>query len=788
MLGSVTLFDVMPNCMQGNSPRRNPPKSRSALIAAPVAALVLFMLPAARAQQSQTSTHLHTKKGELTIQADSQRESGKVFQADGRVDILYASVRVRADHVEFNQDTKTALARGHVQFDYDDQHLDADEGTYNFDSESGNFRNVKGTVKAEHIANPNVLVSPNPLTFAAAELQRVNAETFIVTRAWVTVCRPDRPKWKFYAPRAVIHLKKSVVLENATFHLFHVPVIYLPRASVPAGKKLRQSGFLVPDATRSTTKGYVLGDSFYWAPTEWMDATVGAQYLSRRGWSETGDLRMKPWENATLNLNYYGVIDRGIPGPNGTVVEQGGHEDRLFFDALLPGGWRAVADLDQLSSLTFRLAFAETFAQAVNSEVRNTTFLAKNSDGFSLDFAASSYKNFLSASPDKAIDIRTAPEIRASSLPLPPWRNLPIYFSFNAFADAMHRETNVPPEFSTPSFVSRMEFAPNVSVPLHWGPWLAVTPTFTLRSTRYGGQLQNGVFESDPFVRTTEEFLLDVRPPALERTWSSGDTQWRHTVEPQIEYHYVNGVDDFAKYLLFDQDDTLTDTNDVQYGIAQRLFRRTKNQGSEEVVNWSLWQKYYADPTFGGALISGQRNVFEALDSVTPFAFADRLHRFSPVVSDLRVEPGGHFDTEFRVDFDPQRGQMTAIGTLLKIKPYKESFFTLAHFSTINIPPVSPVNTSVFEPYSNQIRALLGYGDLTRRGWNTQFGFSYDIGQELFQNQMVQISYNGSCCGIGFEYRRLALGQVRNENQFGVVFRIANIASFGNVRRQESIF
>src|SRR5215469_9183864 len=144
------------------------------------------------------------------------------------------------------------------------------------------------------------------------------------------------------------------------------------------------------------------------APTDWMDTTLGAQYLSRRGWSQNGELRMKPWENATLNASYFGVIDRGIPGPDGTLTKQGGHEDRLFFDALLPDGWRAVADVDQLSSLTFRLAFAETFAQAVNSEVRTTTFLTKNTDGFTLSLAALSYKNFLSASPDTSIDIRTA--------------------------------------------------------------------------------------------------------------------------------------------------------------------------------------------------------------------------------------------------------------------------------------------------------------------------------------------------------------------------------------------
>lgn len=786
VLGFGTLFDAMPDWMDANLLWRQSQIGRSVLFLALTAAIPIAAR-AALPQQSQTVTHLVTKKGEFTLKADSQRESSKVFFADGNVSITYEDVSLRADHVEYNEQTKVAEARGHIQFDHQNQHLEAQSASYNFETERGTFQNVRGTVKAQHFANPNVLVSPNPLTFAAAEVERTDAETFVVTHAWLTVCNPNRPKWKFYAPRAVVHLEKSVTLEKATFHLFYVPVIYLPRASMPAGQKLRETGFLVPDATHSTTKGYVFGDSFYWAPTEWMDTTVGAQYLSLRGWSQNGELRMKPWENATLTASYFGVIDRGIPGTDG-LTKQGGHEDRLFFDALLPQGWRAVADVDQLSSLTFRLAFAETFAQAVNSEVRTTTFLTKNTDGFTLSLAAMSYKNFLSASPDTAIDIRTAPEIRASSVERAPWQNLPIYFSFDAFADAVHRESNVLPQFSTPSFVSRMEFAPSVTAALHLGPWLSLTPTFTIRSTRYGGQLENGQFADEPFVRTTAEFSLQVAPPTVERTWQNGGTRWRHTIEPQLQYDYVNGVNAFASTPLFDEDETLTDTNDVQYGITQRLFRRTSDNDSEELVSWDLRQKYYIDPTFGGALVPGERNVFQALDSLTPFAFADTLHRFSPLISDLRVEPGGHFDTEFRVDFDPKRGQMTAIGTLLKVKPYKETFLTLAHFSTINIPPVSPTIPPFPEPYSNQVRALFGYGDLTRRGWNTEFGFSYDISQQVFENQVAQVSYNGSCCGIGLEYQRLSLGTVRNENEWGVVFRIANIGSFGNIRRQQGIF
>ena len=127
-----------------------------------------------------------------------------------------------------------------------------------------------------------------------------------------------------------------------------------------------------------------------------------------------------------------------------------------------------------------------------------------------------------------------------------------------------------------------------------------------------------------------------------------------------------------------------------------------------------------------------QRNVFQTLDLLTPFAFADTSRHFSPIVSDLTIEPGKRWDAQFIVNYDPVRNRLSAIGTLVKLKPYKESFLTLAHFSTVNL-PVNPIPVPLnFEQRSNQVRALLGYGDVNRRGWNTSFGASYDITQATF--------------------------------------------------------
>jgi len=65
---------------------------------------------------------------------------------------------------------------------------------------------------------------------------------------------------------------------------------------------------------------------------------------------------------------------------------------------------------------------------------------------------------------------------------------------------------------------------------------------------------------------------------------------------------------------------------------------------------------------------------------------------------------------------------------------------------------------------------------------------SYDFTANDFQNQVAQVTYNGSCCGLGFEYRRLSFGNIRNETRYGFVLRIANLGSAGNLRRQEKIF
>jgi len=64
----------------------------------------------------------------------------------------------------------------------------------------------------------------------------------------------------------------------------------------------------------------------------------------------------------------------------------------------------------------------------------------------------------------------------------------------------------------------------------------------------------------------------------------------------------------------------------------------------------------------------------------------------------------------------------------------------------------------------------------------------FDANLSSLQYATAQTSYNWDCCGLSLEYRRFALGSVRNENQYRFAFTLSNVGVFGNLRRQERLY
>jgi len=82
----------------------------------------------------------------------------------------------------------------------------------------------------------------------------------------------------------------------------------------------------MPNVGHSSVKGYLFGEGYYWAINRSLDASIGAEYMSQRGWAQHGEFRARPNSVSYLDMTYFGVMDRG---PAKTKVSQGGEDVRL---------------------------------------------------------------------------------------------------------------------------------------------------------------------------------------------------------------------------------------------------------------------------------------------------------------------------------------------------------------------------------------------------------------------------------------------------------------------------
>ncbi|MBI3895181.1 MAG: LPS-assembly protein LptD [Acidobacteria bacterium] len=732
---------------------------------------------------AQVPSELHPQQ--IILRADSQQKTGGRYELVGNVEITYRDMQLTADRVDYDETTGELTAGGHIVFSRpaENQEMQAGRAEYNLWTGTGSFFDVQGSFGAQIRGGSSLLTTTAPFFFTAERVDRVGENTYRVQNGKITVCSLPNPTWTFVAPTAIVRPGESLRIYNSQFHLLNVPIFYSPFVYRSLRRIPRSSGFLMPTVGTSSRLGLRIGDSFFWAIHRSMDAEIGVEYLSKRGWMEQGTFRMKPKADSYLNVSYFGVQDRGF-GPQ--RVDQGGHSVRAEGVVPLDRGVRGVLDFNYLSSLTFREAFTQSYAEAVNSEVHSTGFLSKSFDSFQLNLLFLRLENFQSIRPNDTVIIRYLPHVELNSVERPWWSGAPLWLSWDSSVGAVSRSEPLRSGNATrlrTTNLERYEFYPRISLPLQWKEF-RLTPTVGYRSTRYGARRDEGQISGEALFRGTRELAVELALPPLSKVFSGAGALYarpfQHVVEPKVTFRSVSGADRFADVLLFDARDLITNTRELEYSLTNRLLIKQEGaQGLRESLSWELRQQYYFDPSFGNALAPSQRNVFASNLVLTSDAFLDRSRRFSPVVSIFRFRPSGHYDVEFREDYDTTRHRVTN-GGLIGNARWGETFLSVSHFFVRSSPALSSP--------SNQIGFTAGYGNLARRGFNAAFAGNYDFRAGFLQFSAFQVSYNNECCGISFEYRRFALGPVRNENQFRVAFSLANIGTFGNMKRQERLF
>lgn len=730
-------------------------------------------------------------ENEIWMEGVTQDSNEEWRYLKGAAKVQTSEMVISADQIDYNSDTHWTYARGHVHLEHfaTGDKLNADHAEYNLETEEGRFYTVDGTAPAKIISSPWILSTTNPFYFEAEWAERIK-NRYILHHGFVTDCKMPKPWWTFQAPLFDIIPGDRAIARHTIFRVKRVPIVYLPYFIRPLGRNPRQSGFLTPNFGHSTIRGFMYGGGYYWAINRSYDVTGLVQYFTIRGPAETFDFRGKPNENTDFNFNFYAVQDKGYQEPNGTLQDQGGQEFELTARTQI-WGFTGRLDYNYLSSYLFRQAFASSFTSAISSQVSSIGFLQRHfkDDTYSVNIVASRDTLFESVTlldqPPNDVIVQKAPSLevfgRDQQLVSGP---VPVWFSFSTTAGLLGRQE---PTFQTGWDVARTDIQPRVSTAFDFKGF-SLNPSLTLGATDYGKSYSANsgpdiqVANTNLF-RKDADFVLDFRPPPLEKVfvpakWLHLGEKVKHVVEVDATYEYLTGINEFQRTIHFDATDVLSNTNQLTVSLTNRLYRKDKNGVVSEFLTWRLAQARYFDPTFGGAVLPGQRNVVLASEELTPFAFLDGPRDYSPIVSSLILTPYSFLSVEWRTNYDPLVKKIVGNTYAVSVRHGQYGF---------GVSDTSIETNPLLAPEANQLTFGASYGSSNRRGWNAAILMDYNLltNQRLYE--FAQASYNTNCCGFSFQLRRFNLG-IRNENQYLFSFSVANVGAFGSMQRQERIF
>lgn len=773
--------------------------------------------------------------------ADRQTFAAKTATLYGVTDFHYRDYILSADKVVYHQDTTAVEAEGHLHITGgpDDLSLTAGRGELTLNAHTGRFYNVNGSVGVRSNGNSTVYTTTNPFVFTGRVLIQNGEGSYRIVDGSMTNCRLPHPDWKILA-RSIRMEDERATTTNAYFKLLGIPIFYLPWLSHPTDENGRQSGFLIPviPSNYNSIRGFTTGEQFYWVISRSMDAVIGSEYYSKRGFAPNGDFRYKGPGYDHITAHWNALLDRGFDQVvNGQTVhiDQGGADIVAVGSKNLSAETRIAGNAEFLSSYDYRLVFNDNFWLAVASQVKSDIAITNTHNGFvpSLEFYR--IQNFASSTNGDEARILKLPSLRYDILDRPLGTSLgPASLYWGLGSSVAHLGRSEPGLHVHNE--GRVDFYPHISLPIVAGGW-SIVPEAAFRETYYTGSQTpdfsgiNGGIPSvshDPINRTEAEASIDIRPPVLVRDFQLGHSGrvLRHVIEPELLYHFAGGIGQKEQNVLpFDTTDIAANDNELGFSLMQRFYVRPahtapckdeeaaqnaqdnsqngnarsnapldpdsdeesacEQQHPREWASWQLAQRFYLDPDFGGAPISDRRNILDSTLDLTGIAFLTGSRSLSPLISRMRFEAVPNLRIEWDMDYDPQAGRISADNVYAG---YHRGITTvgLGH-SLLNAADEAGATASLVQ--SQQLNPFLEIGKQNRTGFNLAANGGYDYVHTTLEYAGVLGVYNWNCCGVSFGYRRFDLGPIRgNDTQYLYSFTFANFGSVGDVRRSTTIF
>jgi len=636
-----------------------------------------------------------------------QAETLEYFQqtkrvvAMGNVRVTYGDKRLLADQLELYTDSNTGIAWGHVRFMTPEDDLQASRLDFDFNTERGVLYETTGkAAKIYHLSGERI--------------ERLEPRTLAVQRGRITTCTSAVPEWEFRAPEAQIGLGDYITMKHPSFWIKGIPVFYVPYFVFPIKDK-RTTGFLPPRFGSSNQSGQIVGGEFFWAMTDWMDSTIGAEYLSKSGVKPEGEFRyaIDPESDGQLKTAF--LRDKVLQQDLWRVLLQ----QRQDF------GWgiRGLSQIDVRSEGDIVRRFSRTIAE--ESAIRTASFgaVTKVFPNGGITLEGTSYDGIPASGTTE--QFRYLPRVSYSQFPttLPGgllWGLETSYARLNT--------TNVLND--TP--VQRLDFFPRLTVPLVVPPWIGLAVTGGVHETVYDHRAtgEGGISRQLPDV------LAVLDGPAWRRRYDGflAGQALIHVISSRLAYRYVpavsqNGLPPFS---ALDEDIHFLDPLD-DFTLIDRI--RAANYAKLSLIN-----RFYAQ----GLESAGSRSVREVAHLILNQGVDIRQGTAA------NGQPVGPLDIDLELRLWPRWW----LESTLRLAPGTGDLQEVLWRGGLNLWPGSSLTVTNYQRQSPTTQYLQGALVITPlEGLRLTYSVRYDVLTEVFREHSLLLHYQGVCYKIDASFR-----------------------------------
>jgi lipopolysaccharide assembly outer membrane protein LptD (OstA) len=162
--------------------------------------------------------------------------------ASGDVEVHYKNIKLFADRIELNTETKDVMAEGNISIHFPEEVITCERIRFNLDSTRGELEKAFGRIQ------PTIF-------YEADKIERKDQNLYNLRKAKITSCTQPVPRWKFSCSEANFKKDDYIEMWHSVFSIKKIPLFYLPYLRYPLDRE-RATGFLMPQLGYSGPKGF----------------------------------------------------------------------------------------------------------------------------------------------------------------------------------------------------------------------------------------------------------------------------------------------------------------------------------------------------------------------------------------------------------------------------------------------------------------------------------------------------------------------------------------------------